>query len=491
MPKISPIAVADAADYFDRWLAFQQRLRRVPGVQAAILLDGVVVLDTAHGHADVEASTDLTTEHLFRIASHSKTFTATAIMQLVEQGALRLDDTGGQWLDFLNGTPIATVTIREMLSHASGIVRDGWDGDFWQLAFPFPDIERLQRISVDAAKVLDRNEQFKYSNIAYSLLGLVVEEASGVPYKRYVTEHIVDRVGLQNTGPDLDPARLDEYATGYTSLDYAETRIPIEHIDTAAMASATGFYSTAADVVRYASCHFLGDDRLISDESKRLMQRIEWKVDGTDSSYGLGLAVATIGTRRVLGHGGGYPGHITRTFFDPVDKLAVAVLTNAIDGPALEMATAAVRLIDLAQVGVDERADATATVGRAATVDLSSFCGRFANLWGVFDVVELGGRLFQIDPTAPDPAAEPVHLEVIDADTLRIRKTSGYGSPGESFEFERDDDGAVRSVRGGSASTSHPIDAFTAALNRRDRVTLGAPIAPIAPAASGASTLGS
>ena len=101
------------------------------------------------------------------------------------------------------------------------------------------------------------------------------------------------------------------------------------------MASATGFYSTASDVVRYASAHFPDDDRLVNDDAKRLLQRTEWEVEGTDTSYGLGFGDRTIGDRRVLGHGGGYPGHITRTFFDPVDRLAVSVLTNAIDGPAL------------------------------------------------------------------------------------------------------------------------------------------------------------
>jgi hypothetical protein len=178
----------------------------------------------------------------------------------------------------------------------------------------------------------------------------------------------------------------------------------------------------------------------------------------------------------------GYPGHITRTFFDPVDKLAVAVpdqrdrRAGAGDGNGTLF-----RLIDLAQSRCRRTSRRDSDGGEGGDRGPVVVLRRFANLWGVFDIVELGGRLFQIDPTAPDPATEPVHLEVIDSDTLRIRKTSGYGSPGESFEFERDDDGVVRSVRGGSASTSHPIDAFTAALNRRDRVTLGAPIAPIAP----------
>ena len=79
-------AVVDAAAYIDSWLAFRQRFDRIPGVQAAILHDGDVVLSSAHGLADVESGTPLTPGHRFRIASHSKTFTATAVMRLVDQG---------------------------------------------------------------------------------------------------------------------------------------------------------------------------------------------------------------------------------------------------------------------------------------------------------------------------------------------------------------------------------------------------------------------
>lgn len=466
-------AVADACRYFDRWLAFRQRYERVPGVQAAVLHGDQVVLSTAHGMADVESGVALTPSHLFRIASHSKTFTATAIMQLAERDVVRLDDRVGAWLAFLQGSPLERATLRELLSHAGGVVRDGWDGDFWQLGHAFPDSERLQQISLDAADVLPRNERFKYSNVAYSLLGMVVAEASGQSYAQYVDQHIVRQLQLTDTGPELDPARAGQYATGYSALSYADRRLPIEHVDTGAMASATGFYSTASDVVRYVSAHFLGDDRLLTDDSKRQMQHTEWEVEGTaGTEYGLGFAIATIGTRRVLGHGGGFPGHITRTYFDPVEKLAVSVLTNAIDGPALTLATAGVRLIDLA-LGDGDQAEAT-----TSSADLSSFEGKFASLWGAFDIVALGGRLFQIDPTQPDPVVGATRLDVDGENTLRIAKTAGYGSHGEPVTYDRTADGTVISIRGGSGSTSYLRDQLSAAVGTRDRVTLGQPLTP-------------
>ena len=146
MPLPAPDALTDALDYADRWLGFRQRVLRVPGVQAAVLVGSEIAMSSVHGHADVESGTALTARHLFRIASHSKTFTATAVLQLVEAGRLRLDDTIGQLLPRLAGTAIADRTVRAMLSHASGISRDGEDADHWQLRRAFPDAETLMRI---------------------------------------------------------------------------------------------------------------------------------------------------------------------------------------------------------------------------------------------------------------------------------------------------------------------------------------------------------
>lgn len=466
-PVLTASAVRDATRYADTWLAHRRHALRVPGVQAAVWFDDELVLSGAYGVADVRTGAALTPEHLFRIASHSKTFTAVAVLQLAQSGRLRLDDAAATWLPFLAGSPIAGVTVREMLSHSGGVVRDGADSDHWQLARPFPDAEALRAVALDDAAVLPANERFKYSNITYSLLGMVIEAVSGSTYADYVTDHVVRPLGLVRTGPELDPERLGEYAAGHTALAYADDRAVIEHVDTAAMAAATGFFSTAAETVAYASAHFAGDERLLGEPAKRLMRRPEVEVGGDDGHYGLGFAVEDVGGRRLVGHGGGYPGHITRTVLDPTARLAVSVFTNAIDGPAHALAHGLVKLVDLAA-----RVEAQPAPAVAAPEALDLYVGRFANLWGVVDVVRFGGHLLALDPGADDPTAAPTRLVVEDDATLRVTETGGYGAPGESLRYTFGADGGVQRVQGLGGMTSYPIEAFAAAMAGRAVVDL-------------------
>ena len=471
--------VREAARYADTWVALRARTQLVPGVQVAVAVAGELLLSSAHGFArlpgtngDADPGQSLTTRHLFRIASHSKTFTATCVMQLVEAGSLRLDDTVDEHVPALAGSPIADRTLAELLAHGGGVVRDTDDANFWQLEREFPDSEALVAACLAGADVLESNERFKYSNIGYGVLGLVVEAAGGRPYADYVTEHVVGRLGLRDTGPELDESRADEYATGYSSRAAYDRRLPIDPVDTRALASATGFWSTAEDLCRYTAGHVLGDERLLSDASKRRMQRGEWEVEGTDLRYGLGFDIRTIGERRMIGHGGGFPGHITRTLLDPVDGLTVVVLTNAIDGPAVELALGIVKLVDAALGAAKEPAAGDAE----AAADLASYTGRFAGLWGVTDVADLGGRLRALQPNQPDPTVAMGKLEVIDADTLRIAEDAGFAAPGETIRYTRSEGRVTRVVFGGMAAV--PIEEHVQVLRGLDRITLGGPHAP-------------
>jgi D-alanyl-D-alanine carboxypeptidase len=457
-PDRTAEVAAAAAPYLESWLEHQRRRLRVPGVQAAVRVGDRLVLDTALGVADVTTGEPLTPGHLFRIASHSKTFTATAVLQLVEAGRMRLDDPIAAWVPALAGTALAAVTLRELLGHQGGVVRDGRDNDHWQLLQPFPDEAELLRIAGQEGAVLGRNELFKYSNIGYSLVGLAIEAVTGSSYSAHVQVAVVDRLGLADTTPEWDPDRAGQYSAGHTGLlDGEDSRLAVPHVDTRAMASATGFTSTARDLTTFGAAHFTGDPALLSDGAKRLMRRPESEIraHGQDPRYyGLGLDLRTLGERRLIGHGGGYPGQITRTWIDPEDQVVVSVLTNAVDGPADALARGLFGLLDLA-LAAPEDGD------RLPAEQLQRYTGRFANLWGVTDVALLGGRLVFLHPGAPEPAEEYAELTVADADTLRLEAVPGFGSPGETVDYEWAADGTASRVRAGGIS-SWPLDVFRA-----------------------------
>ncbi|MFC7623168.1 serine hydrolase domain-containing protein [Microlunatus sp. GCM10028923] len=457
----------EAAPAIEAWLAYQRRYLRTPGVQAAVRVGAELITSQAYGFADEPAGTPLRTDHLFRIASHSKTFTATAVLQLVGQGSLRLDDRIDAHVPELAGTGVGAVTLRELLGHQGGVIRDGVDTDFWQLMRPFPDRAELIDLCREHGVVYQTNEHFKYSNVGYSLLGLAVESASGVSYHEYVQTKIIEPLGLADTGPEWRPELADRFAAGHSGLiDGAEPRQAIGHIDTRGMAAATGFYSTAEDLVRYAAAHFTGAGELIDDPAKRLIQRDESTVvtNGVEQgTYGLGMDVTTIGERRVVGHSGGYPGHITRTYLDPAEQVAVSVLTNCIGGPATALADGVVKLLNLA--AGDHDPDPA-----AADHDLSRFTGLFANLMGVVQIALLGGRLVGFYAAAPDPTASYDELRFVDENTLVGTAAAGFGLAGEPIRFSWAADGSVESVRYGGG-TRWPVDVFLA--RRADQISNG------------------
>ena len=427
------------------WLALRTRVLRVPGVQAAVRAGGALLLDAAYGLADLERGVPLTTGHLFRIASHSKMFTATAVLQLVDSGRLRLDDRLGEHLGWVPAD-VAGVTVRDLLSHGSGVLRDGPDADHWLLAHPFPDADELRLLL--GPRVLAPQERFKYSNVGYALLGLVVEAVTGRRYNDHVTTAILEPLGLTDTRPELDLERLADYATGHTGLVTSDTRTALPHADSRALSPATGFSSTARDLSAFAAAHAFGDTRLISDGAKRLAQREEWEVEGADTHYGLGFEVLRVGARRMVAHGGAYPGYITRTLLDPATGLAVSVLTNAIDGPAADLASGLVKLMDRA-----------CSATKDGTADgLTRFTGGYANIWGRLDVALFGAELLGLRLDQPDPLKGALELSRVDDATLVVTGGgTGYGAYGETLQYRFGPSGEVLSVRGPGGITSLPV----------------------------------
>ena len=452
------------APYLADWASFQAAYHGTPGLQLAVGRRGEVFVDLAWGTANLETGEALTSDHLFRVASHSKTFTTVLVMQLVERGELRLDDAVGVLVPELSDVTAAGITVRELLGHQAGIIRDSSDGDFWQHERPFLDREQVLECVRTEGVVFEPNEHFKYTNIGYSLLGIIIERVTGKTYDEVARTAVIEPLGLTRTGTELDPARAVEYAAGHTGrISHDDARRVIPHVDTRAMAAATGWYSTALEMVRYGATHVLGDTTLLTDKSKRLVQREESTVAVRGKElgrYGVGIELGKVGDRELVGHSGGYPGHITRTWIDPADGLVVSALTNAVDGIATQIANGVIQIINLALAAADEVA-ASATGGDPVpAVPADAPVGRFANLWGVFDVADLGGILHTINPRFPRPDEVAQRL-VVSEGRLAQESVAGFGTVGEPVQVERDDAGAVVAARFG-AMTAWPVEEYRA-----------------------------
>ena len=428
--------------YAPKYLEKNRAYSHQPGFQCAVGIEGRLIGAFSGGYAHLGSNTALTNEHLFRVASHSKTFTATAIMLLREEGLLNLEETIGQLLPSLSDSDIARVNVRELLSHSGGVIRDSENADFWALDRPFPNERELLEIA-GHAKILEPNEHFKYTNIGYGILGLIIEAISGQSFDRFITERIIKPLGLVSTGADIDP-QTENLAAGYGPLvhagnDYAlAARAEITHINTGALAAATGVYSTATDLVNYFGSHLLGSESsLLTDDSKRLMQQQAEESGAPGRGYGLGFILQKIQGNETFGHSGGYPGHITRTWAVPKTSVVLSMLTNAVDGQSTSWGESLFALAALA-----EQSTPKSYAGVNPEI-VERFTGRFATLWGVQDVVLLGGKLFLIDPTNAVDAKNTLPLEFVDERTLKSVDPNGFGGYGETVSFEFDETGAA------------------------------------------------
>ncbi|PZQ63510.1 MAG: serine hydrolase, partial [Variovorax paradoxus] len=238
-----------ALDYIPRWLEFQIRATERPGVALAIDHGQHTVLDVAFGVADAQTKRKLTTRHRFRIASHSKSFTAAGILKLREAGRLQLDDPVGRYVAGLHPR-LAQATLLQLLSHSAGTTRDGPDAGQFMDRHPFLDKSQLMAQLAEAPP-LEANTRFKYSNHGFALLGLVIGAVTGEPYADWMQREIVDAAGLRHTQPDAGPgtARL---ASGHSGRLLLGRRVVIPGDQrTHAIAPAGGFVSTAADVAAF------------------------------------------------------------------------------------------------------------------------------------------------------------------------------------------------------------------------------------------------
>lgn len=432
----TPDWLAPALAYVRAWLGHQLRVSEQPGVVAAVTYRGQVVLDEAFGAADLSTAEALTPRHRFRVASHSKTFTTVGVMKLREQGRLRLDDPVGRHVAGLH-PDVASASLAQLLSHSAGIVRDGADASYWADRAPFLD-ERQLREALTAAPTIEAATRLKYSNHGFGLAGLAIEAVTGEPYGAWIAREVVAAAGLSETAPDAPAPAGAPFARGHGGKALLGRRLVFPgDWPTNALASATGFVSTAADIARFfAQLDPEAETSVLSRASRREMVHPLWKdaFSTLDRSYGLGLICGAAGGWSWFGHSGGFQGYISRTAVVPGRRLAASVLTNAIDGLAHPWLDGVLSIL---------RRFAAEGAPSAAAADWS---GRWWSVWGATDLVAMGDKVLLAAPDLTDPFAKVPELALTGPDQARIAEAGAFHNYGEPVRRVRGADGRVAEV---------------------------------------------
>jgi CubicO group peptidase (beta-lactamase class C family) len=282
------------------------------------------------GAANPEAGIAATPDTLYSICSISKLFTAIALMQLRDEGVLRLDDPVADHLDWFGIRDAhandETITIRRLLSHSSGLPRES-DYPYWSRPdFRFPTREEIVERLGEQSTLYLASRYFQYSNLGLTLIGEIVTSASGQDYHERVRSGILRPLGMGDTTSEVPAAEWGKrLAVGHSALgrDGARTALPL--FQTRGIASAAGFASNVPDMARFASWQFrlLGgaSEELLRPATLREMQRVQWVDPDWETTYGLGFAVWQSDDRTYVGHGGGCPGYYTQFLLDPKREL--------------------------------------------------------------------------------------------------------------------------------------------------------------------------
>lgn len=291
-----------------------------PGATVIISRDGEVLYHDAIGMADMEMGVPLATGHILRLASVTKQYTAAAILKLVAEDRIALDDPLSE---FLPDYPQGEVTVHQLLNHTSGIKSytsiPGYMGD--ERIRRELSTEELVSVFRDLEPDFEAGSRWSYNNSGYVLLGAILESVTGEDWNDYIREALLEPAGIEHTDyypqETVVPDRVEGYHAGDEVTNAPWLSMTQPH-------AAGALSATVADVDRWQQALHGGE--LLPDALYQRMITPEGAAD--ESNYGYGIGRTDIRGREALQHGGGIHGFNTYALWIPAEKLSVVVLSN-------------------------------------------------------------------------------------------------------------------------------------------------------------------
>jgi D-alanyl-D-alanine carboxypeptidase len=296
---------------------------RAPSASFAVIRGNDTLAYGAHGLANVDAWRAPTAATIYEIGSITKQFTSAAVMKLVEQGRVKLDDDLSK---FVPQFPLQgkKVSIRQLLNHTSGIhsytSSPGWQKTWNDELSPDAIVQFVAADTFDFAP----GTRYRYNNTGYVLLGMVIEKASGQPYAKYLEAQFFKPLGLRQTS--YCPSRTSDpaFGLGYSKGPSGSVRAQFLHLSHPFSAGA--LCSTVGDFVKWQRA--LDGGKVVSPASYALMSTADSLIGGRRINYGFGLVPGEFNGRKTVSHTGGIPGFASAATYVPEDSLSIVVFTN-------------------------------------------------------------------------------------------------------------------------------------------------------------------
>jgi len=431
---------------------------RIPGLSIGIVRGDSLAGYQSFGSQTLGEDKPATAQTISRVASITKTFTGTAILQLRDLGQLELDDPLLVHMpDFtianaLRGT-LEGVTLRRLMTHYSGLRTEHPLTD-WN-APSFPTSEELLDGLADIDVVIPQDSQWKYSNLAVGLLGQVVAQLSGVPYEQYIYEEITEPLGLTNTRFDLDSDQEELKATGYSHPTPGSNDLRIAPYASLRGISAAGqLHSNVEDLAKWMSFQFTSgrdthSSKVLSSSTLAEMHRPVYMSNDWSNGQALSWRMNRRDDLVLHSHGGGIQGFASNMVFSVKAQTGVVVLANIWPAPtpydlAEDIAELVIR--ELGPVAEPNETD----LEPVSEQDAAAFIGRYWAEPGAYVDVIYGDNGFGLgsprdgDYTLHGPAGLAIDPSVSTDNSFR---TVGGRGAGELAEFAMNDKGKAESFR--------------------------------------------
>lgn len=320
---ISTIINAQQLDEIDKFISKQISDQKITGLSIGIIANGKIVMAKGYGVANIEHKIPASQNSVYKIGSLSKQLVATGIMTLIQSGKIKLTDTVTK---YFNDAPATwnNITIRHLLNHTSGLVRES--PAFQPMLLQHDTV--LIKAAYKVPLVFATGTKWQYCNLGYFMLADIIRQVSGKTFQQYMQEEVFAKHGLSTMQPTSTKMLVPDRADGYVLAGKDSLFNATDYI---AFRPSGAFLSSITDMLKWEL--LIQNSQLLSKDSWQQMWTDTVRTGAVEDTkieyYGYGWFVTTFKNRLLVDHGGSLPGFRSIYYRFPADKTAFIILTNS------------------------------------------------------------------------------------------------------------------------------------------------------------------